>query len=411
MPPDSGIPELRASAAPARLPGADAVRVLAAFLVVVIHADHWPYQSSGVDRAVWIGLDLLARVCVPLFVALSGVLLAYRSRGTEGRSDHAMRGLRRSLLPWLFWAPVYCVIGLLLTDEVGRSATAVADWWASGGGHLYFLLLIPQLYVIFVIWPRRPAAAWVAVVPAVLIQTGLDWYRLAMPSGAPLESLLLNEGFLFFPFWIGYFALGAAAGAWLRDRDPGRNLPPILPFAGLTLIGAVLLLTVDGASAANVAFAEGTGAFLRPSLLVLTVGVFGTVGLAAERWLRRRPRWAARISALSRYSLGVYIVHEALLYIPARLIQAPLLDQRLPVSALGFVVVLATTLALALALTRLLSATPLAVTIGMSREPLALPCRATLLSAMCPRAGQRVTRGDEIQAAHGPGPDQGPDPP
>jgi hypothetical protein len=75
----------------------------------------------------------------------------------------------------------------------------------------------------------------------------------------------------------------------------------------------------------------------------------------------------------------------------------------------GFLIVLVATLALALALTRLLAATPLAVTIGMAREPLALPRRATLRSAMGPPAGQPVTRGDGIHAAHGPGPDQGPD--
>ena len=372
------------TAAPGRLPGADAVRVLAAFLVVVVHADHWPYQPSGVDRLVWTGLDLLARVCVPLFVVLSGLLLAYRSRETESRSDLLMRRLRRSLVPWLLWAPIYCLIGLFLTGEIAHSARAVAEWWASGGGHLYFLLLIPQLYVVFLIWPRRPSAAWMAVLPAVLIQTGLDVYRLAMPSGAPFESLLLNEGFLFFPFWIGYFALGVAVGTWLRNRDPERNLPAALPFVGLTVIGAVLVLRVDGASAANAAFAEGTGAFLRPTLLILTVGVFGSVGLAAERWLRSRPRWTARIAVLSRCSLGVYILHEALLYIPARAVQAPLLEQPLPLSALGFLIALVATLALALALTRLLAATPLAVTIGMAREPLALPRRATLRSAMGP---------------------------
>lgn len=343
--------------------------MVAIILVVVIHADHWALQQSGADRAFWSAVDALARVSVPLFVVLTGLLLAYRRQDRLPFETFARRRLSRSLLPWVVWMPVYTVIGVLLTQEVASSPSGVASWWLQGGPHLWFLLLIPQLYLIFQLWPAtaRLRSIVALAILALALQTGLCVYRIAAPPGAPLRDFFLGYGYELAPFWIGYFAVGAALGAWLVRRPAsGRR---VWPFWIASAAAAVIFLTVDIPAAVGNPWAEGTGAYLRPLLPLYTVPLFLAVAFTGEAVLAARPRLRNAVGRLSLYSLGIYIVHEALTYAVGRPL-APLLQQHFPLSLLGIAIMVPATVALAYAAARLIAATPAAVTIGMAQEPL-----------------------------------------
>jgi probable poly-beta-1,6-N-acetyl-D-glucosamine export protein len=352
------------------LVGLDAVRVFALLLILVIHGDHWPLQQSGADQAVWSGVDALSRASVPLFVILTGLLLTYRSQERAPLRVFLRRRLGRSLLPWFVWMPIYTLVGIYLTQEVPPNAAGILTWWLLGGGHLWYLILVPQLYIVFQLWPRSPGGTAMLAGLALAVQTGLCVYRLYAPADAPLNGLFLSYGYEFFFFWIGYFALGAALGVRLAGHRPHWHAWPFwLAAAG----GAALLLSLNVSNAANAIFAQGTGAFLRPDLPVFTVPLFFAVAIASEPILSARPRLRKAVLTISRYSLGIYIVHEALTYIPGRLLAGPLLQRHLPVSVVGFLILVVATLGLAYVVTRLIVATPLAITVGLPREPLRRP--------------------------------------
>jgi surface polysaccharide O-acyltransferase-like enzyme len=346
---------------PKRFLGLDAVRALALLCVIAIHADHWPLQDAGADRALWSGVDQLARVAVPWFVMLSGFLLTCQETGPA--RSFLSRRLGRSLLPWAAWVPVYALVGLFLTAEIPHSWAGLAGWLQLGAGHLWFLVLIAQLYLIVLVWPRSPRGTALAGAAALLVQVGLGVYRLWAPGDAPLQGVLLPFGFELGFCWIGYFGVGAALGARL-GRSGVRW--PAWPFWLAVPPAAWLLLWIGTPGAANASFAQGTGAFLHPALPLLAVPSFLAVALTAERLLVAHRRLRRATVRLSELSLGVYIVHEALLYAPGRLL-APLLARDLPLSLLGFGLLVAATLGLSLLATRLLVATPLAVTIGSRR--------------------------------------------
>jgi surface polysaccharide O-acyltransferase-like enzyme len=351
------------------LVGLDAVRVIATILIVVIHADHWPLQQGGADRTVWTGLDALSRVSVPLFVILSGLLLTYRRQDRMPLRVFVRRRLGRSLLPWLVWMPIYALVGIYLTQELPASFSGVRAWWLLGGGHLWYLILIPQFYVVFQLWPRGPRATALLAAAAIALQTGLCVYRLWMPATAPLNGIFLAYGYEFFFFWIGYFALGAAIGVRLALHRPRW---PSWPFWLAAAGGAALLLVVNVSSSPNGTFAQGTGAFLNPVLPVFTVALFLALAITAEPLLAARDRLRNVVLTVSRYSLGIYIVHEALTYVPGRLLAGNLLQAHLPLSIVGFVILVAATLGLAYIATRAIVATPLAITVGLPPEPLRL---------------------------------------
>lgn len=351
------------------LVGLDGVRVIATLLIIVIHGDHWPLQQDGADKAVWQGVDLLARASVPLFVVLSGVLLSYRRQDQMPITTFLRRRLGRSLLPWVVWMPIYTLIGVFLTGEVPASWVGVRDWWLLGGGHLWYLLLVPQLYVVFQLWPRSVRATGALAVISLAIQVGLGLYRLYAPGDAPLNGFFLAYGYEIFPFWIGYFAMGIAIGTYLAKHGARRPVWTA-PVAWLGVaVGAALVLLQLVSGAPNATFAQGTGAFLLPLLPVLTMAAFIALAVTTAPILNRNERFRGIVLAISRYSLGIYIVHEALIYIPGRLLAPVLLQRHLPVSAFGFALLVALTLALAYLVTRLIVATRLSIIVGLPPEP------------------------------------------
>ena len=357
--------------APLHLEGADALRALATVAVVVVHTSAWPLQDAGADRLVWSWVDLASRFCVPAFVVLSGLLIGLRGGGGR-RGPWVRRRLRRTLLPWAVWAPVYCALGLWLTGDI--DGDGLAGWLLGGGGHLYFLLLVPQLYAVSLLWPRRLSPALWLAAAAMAVQLAVDTVRLTGPMPPTLERLALWKGYELFPFWAGYLGAGIAAGRLLAlHRDRADHPRAALACAAAIPPAFALLLLTPVDRLRNGDFAQGTGAFLRPALVPLVLAITGAVVLGAPSVLRRRPWVRHMLGALSRDSLGVYITHPVIAYLVGHFLLASLLQQPLPVSAAGFVLLTGATLALAIVATRLIAASPLGPAIGAPsrREPAA----------------------------------------
>jgi surface polysaccharide O-acyltransferase-like enzyme len=356
-------------AAPARrLEGADALRAVATLAVVVIHTCHWPLQGDGTDQRLWSTVDTLSRFSVPAFVALSGLLLGLRPDAASRPRAFLRRRAQRTLLPFLAWAPVYCLFGLLVTTDIEPSRWGVLDWWSGGAGHLYFLLILPQLYAVVLLWPRRlRPCLWLAAA-AIAVQIALEVVRLAAPLPHPLGTLLLWKGYLLFPLWIGDFAAGVATGRLLAARrDAGDH--PRLALAFLAALPPALAALLAGPAGwmRYADFARGTGAFLVPALLPVVAALGGAVVLGAPALLRRVPPLRRPVHALSRDSLGVYITHPAIAYLLGHHLLLPYLQVHLPLSAAGFTLLTAGTLVLAVAATRLISVSPLAPLVGAER--------------------------------------------
>ncbi|HEV7466290.1 MAG TPA: hypothetical protein VGP96_08310, partial [Candidatus Dormibacteraeota bacterium] len=166
-------------------------------------------------------------------------------------------------------------------------------------------------------------------------------------------------------------ALGVAAGRLLaRRRDAGDH--PRAALACLAVVPAALALLVASpvTRLRYGEFAQGTGAFLRPLLVPVVLSLTAAVLLGAPALLRRLPWLGRPVRALSRDSLGVYILHPLIAFELGDDLLKSRLQQPLPGSIGGFLLLTAGTLTLALLATRLISATPLAPLIGGERRPL-----------------------------------------
>ena len=353
-----------------RLLSADALRALATLWVVVIHTVAW------VSGDLYIGVDRIARWSVPAFVLLTGVLLSYRyGDGAVDVRAFMTRRLSRTLLPFAVWAPVFVVWGWAVSKDPRPSGGWLSVWtflyW--GAGHLWFLLLIPQLYLLYLVWPRRRLA--LAAATALALQVGLAFAHLFahLPNSVP-QSLLQPHAAQLFPFWIGYFGVGVLAGRALAVRSEPRRVHAglLVLAAGLTVAGGWLQVQYFGGVATPLQ--TGTGAFVLPQEPILVIGVAALVLLTARPLLAGRRRTSAAVSFVADNSLGIYIIHPVVVYGLGRWI-APLLAQPLPASLAGLVALTLGGLAGSAAIARLISATPLCLSVGTPRRPLRMPSR------------------------------------
>ncbi len=348
-----------------RLPELDLLRASALLAVVFIHAASWiPGQDAPAQRGPYAAAILLARFCVPAFVLASGFAL----HRAYGRPPDAVAFLRRrslrTLVPWLAWVPLYALADVLY-GKLSANPHDLAVWLAYGPGHLYFLVLIAELAVLLPFLPAGRGRLALVASAMVALQLGLGVAR----TYAPLPCGPLAWPFTYVPqmeapFWVGWFLLGCLLSAcYERFRALSRLWPLAL---GLAVLGGALLLLEATLVPAD-PWRQGTYAFLWPSRLPATLAV-----VALVLWLGREiapaagPLWKP-VQALSRRSLGVYVIHVGVLDALGR---TPLGQLR---AAARLTVLLVGSLAIAYVVAELLSRTAAgALALGEASRPVRL---------------------------------------
>jgi surface polysaccharide O-acyltransferase-like enzyme len=137
-------------------------------------------------------------------------------------------------------------------------------------------------------------------------------------------------------------------------------------------ISGWLLVAVSYRGAPNGDFQVGTGGFLLPQEPLFVLSIATLVWLVGRPLMSIGGPLVAGISLLSDNSLGVYILHPILVFAIGRQMSG-LLNPGLPLSFVGFLVLTVGGLLAATLASLLLRATPLAVSIGVSRRSLAAP--------------------------------------
>ena len=126
----------------------DALRILAAILVVVIHvsADRWYVTpANGTEWAVMNVYDCFARSAVPLFFMLSG---AFMLQKTVGIKNLYLKKILPLALIYLVWSTLYAVDAFGIAGLSEISLTEFFIRVINGHYHLWFLPVLIGLYVL-----------------------------------------------------------------------------------------------------------------------------------------------------------------------------------------------------------------------------------------------------------------------
>jgi surface polysaccharide O-acyltransferase-like enzyme len=294
------------------LPEVDLLRAVSLLAVAFIHTSAWiasseePPTSGPLPAAT-----AVARFCVPAFIFCSGLVL-YRAYGRPAEPGRFLRRRwLRTLLPWVAWIPVVAITDIV-NGRVQAEATGLRVWLAFGPGHLYFLFLVAQLYLLLLVLPRSRRGLLVFTSIALALQLALDVLHTYGPPAPgfwawPLTYLPQMEA----PFWAGYFCLGCLVGAEYGQLRSRCHLWPV----GLALAPlAALLVLAESHLVANDWWRQGLYVFLWPSQLPASVVIVAVLLWGGRLLAQRAGRLWAPVTALSRHSLGVYVLQVPVLY-------------------------------------------------------------------------------------------------
>lgn len=320
----AGTAPVSPSPAQERLNELDILRALAAIAVVLIHVTATPLGTlpRNAHSFLWNSLiNQAARFSIGGFVLITGAALyyTYGNRAHFSIADFYRKRLRGVALPYLFWSAVY----ILWVAHVERDWSSLPARYAGsllrGDAfyHLYFMVLIFQFYLLFPL--VRTAArgrnlGWsVAVTIALQLYLAADIFYGAGFARIHWLAGVLHQSDRLFPWWMGYFALGALfAGRLARWRAFTQRY-----LWGLWLLSAALLAWMMWEFFAymhNPAITVGWAASeFRPSAYLYSLAICVAI-LAVGRGILTRAGWLRRLLfELGRHSFGIYLAHPLVL--------------------------------------------------------------------------------------------------
>ena len=234
-----------------RLQEMDYLRVFAALSVIAIHVTSG-YMANSRSGFV---LNQVVRYAVPMFIILSGFVTYY---GDTGRGFSCAGFLRhrlgKILWPYVFWTVFYTLYASRQVYQVtGWGAVLHSDrlldlgrqlLFGTGYYHLYFLLIIFQLYLLYpwlrISLQKKPVFLIIGTfVLTLLSQTGIYLHQIniiVLPNiGMPYVTL--------FPLWVFYFVFGMylASAKELNCLLQGKEV-----FWATAWLGSLLILLADG---------------------------------------------------------------------------------------------------------------------------------------------------------------------
>lgn len=128
-----------------RLLWADAIRVIAIFLVVYVH-QLYLLPSLTFSTLIFWTPQLYSQIGVPLFVLISGALLLPKD---ESLHVFFSKRIKAVLFPWIFWISIYSLIGFVFYEEGFPSFKALIRFeYQMFFSRFWFLPMIFGLYLL-----------------------------------------------------------------------------------------------------------------------------------------------------------------------------------------------------------------------------------------------------------------------
>lgn len=280
--------------ASSRSRGIDACRVLAAVLVIWIHA------TSGVHFSPLIVHTMLGLIGVPFFTAAAMLFAVRHAYRGVALSALVMSRVRRILIPFVIWAVFYWVASDLIFGRILSGVPLTFEWREAMKGFTWHLWFLPFVFVMSTlavlisrVTVRTAAVAAGAALCAILGAVAV--------FGVPATS---DVSFARWPYELPV-ALVSLAGAlamqrrWVRVRTSG--------VVAATLWLGVVVFAVYG-------LLEGEPP-ARRSAQAAGVLMLAAALATPDRFI---PEWLARLGSLG-YS--VYVVHVVILQVTMMLLE------------------------------------------------------------------------------------------
>lgn len=305
-----------------KIEGLDFARVVSMLAVVMIHVSstyvHAPsrFLLGGMNLAFI--LNQLSRFSVPMFILISGVSLGL-SRSDLAWQDFYKHRLLKIGLPYIFWSLLYTLCnhradlaGFLSGGAASLFLLLKSILLGSAADHLYFIVVIMQLYALYPLLKKLVGTApWESVLISFMLTYTVQKAFYFLKFGLDLiPGSIRPYLWLLFPTWIFYFVLGMVLTRPRLERLQQfsfRHAAVLLP---VTVVFSLLYVVNSYGTDSLNSIKTDLDLFV-PLAFACCLGTWGAV--------QRVPGARTLISVLSGHSMTIYFLHVLVLYCFRRL--------------------------------------------------------------------------------------------
>ncbi|MBQ8047781.1 MAG: acyltransferase [Prevotella sp.] len=309
-----------------RIPFVDYIRVVACFMVMLVHASENFYgaDSSGLagnmsmlaneSNRFWVAFwdGGVSRTAVPLFMIVSAFLLVPMRDG-QTMTQFYRRRFKRILPPFICFMLLYTFLPLAwggMTWEQSMADLKLLPFnFPSMAGHLWFMYPLISLYLIIPVvspWLEKSTAKEELIFISIFAFTTLTPWLHRFVSPELWGECFWNQYSLFWycSGYLGYLVLAHYIRVHLKWSQKRRITTGLLCF----LIGATFTAWsfwwkgVPGNLIETPAL-EWSWEFCTPNVLLATFGLFVVFSAINQ------PKAPALVTSLSKLSFGMYLMH------------------------------------------------------------------------------------------------------
>ncbi len=303
------------------------MRGFAALAVIAVHISMNYTRIPGVNLLALLDvfIYIAAHFAVPVFIFISGWVLAARYAGDYPIREFYRRRAKTILIPYLFFTALYLMVNV--EGAIGFAGVPTPDAVAealllgTAAYHLWFFALIIQLYLLYPLIARgydrldRVGAGLFLLFSLLIIQ--VLWNAGAHLAGAFAGTEWYTVLIRLFPSHLFYFVLGIHVA---RHTDRSRSMLRSLPGAGVLAAASGGALLLGGIWMASVII---SGSLTSTTLAVFCiyrlleplyyVPVIAALVLAAWRLEETVGRPAALSRSFGEHSYGIYLIHPLII--------------------------------------------------------------------------------------------------
>lgn len=269
-----------------RLDYLDSVRVLACFMVILMHS---PMPDNNAPGMFLSTISYLTAPCIGLFFMVSGALLL---PVRTGMFTFLKKRFTKIIFPTLFWTAIYLAANLYYSESEINIARTICSVPFSHQGHgvLWFMYTLAGLYLLAPVLSGWLSNAAKREVEFILL---LWTITLCFPVLSHFVDInTSNQGILYyFTGYAGYFILGY----YLKKWPESIKWKILMPFVAISLVAPVVCKSLQ----LEVDF-YNLFWYLSIFVVILTVAIWKFIDQYCSRM---------RLFSIAQYTFGIYLSH------------------------------------------------------------------------------------------------------
>lgn len=297
-----------------RVAYADIARIAAAFTVVLLHTSGIRAVTGDVysSKFFWVALfDAFARWSVPLFIMMSGMLFLKKEKRIDIKRLWK-KNILRLVTAFIFWSYLYNLYSAYITKGLKAEIflTALKNT-PNGAMHLWFMFIIIGLYIVLPFIKRMTDSMTKREAEYFLI---LNLILTFIPK--TLSSFEIFEPIIGYidKFEICYAAgyVGLFVAGWYIDSFEHKKTFRIGVYIAAIAAYAYMLIMTVYSSRESGRLNDEFMSFKSLSAYLMAFGVLMFFKYALKN-KKFKPRTLSNIAHWSKYTFGVYLVHEMII--------------------------------------------------------------------------------------------------